>query len=95
MSRMNNVYTTLDSYQAGFLVIKGFRPSLRKSGASQKIVYEFQASEDLYDTLAEYHNGAIVEALQFALSVKTLKSQIFSMRRSEDEIHDNRPFSRS
>jgi Domain of unknown function (DUF5659) len=78
-------FTTLDSYTAGYLTLKGFIPHLIQQGS--KIVFCFDSSEDLYKALHDYHGGARVQAVRFALAVKTLKSQIHSLRRNKEEYY--------
>lgn len=73
-----SLYTTLDAYQAGFLITRGHRPALIDQGS--KVAFGFVASDTLYDDLADYTNGAIIEASRFASTIKQLKSQIFSRR---------------
>lgn len=75
------VFTTLDAYLAGYLTLKEFIPKLINQG--DKIVFSFEASEELYKSIAEYNSGAMVEASQLALATKTLKSRIHSMRRDK------------
>lgn len=82
---MERIYTTLDAYQAGFLTLKGHIPELIQQG--DKIVFAFNASDDLYKAIAEYNNGAKVEASKLALAIKTLKSQIHSLRRSKEKSY--------
>ena len=78
----NEIFTTLDSYISGYLTIKGFIPTLVEQ--SEKVVFVFDSSDALYQAIAEYNNGAIVSASQLALAVKTLKSQIHSLRRNKE-----------
>jgi hypothetical protein len=87
-------WTTLDAFISGFLVTQGFTPSLISQNGNRKIAFSFPSSPELYKALNEYNNGALIEASRFALTVKALKSQIFSMKtnneqRSEDS-HDPR-----
>ncbi len=86
--RKNNeqsVYTTLDAYQAGFLTLSGFIPKLVDQNG--KIVFVFIQSDAMLQKLSDYNAGAVVEASRFAFTIKTLKSQIHSMRREKDEIY--------
>jgi hypothetical protein len=76
------IYTTLDSYQAGFLSLKGHIPELREQNG--KVIFVFTHSDALLKSLLDYNNGAMVEASRFAFSIKALKSQIHSMRRDKD-----------
>ena len=82
------IYTTLDSYTAGYLTLQGFSPQLIKQ--DNKIVFCFDATPELFQSINKYNGGASIEAIRFALAIKTLKSQIHSMRRSDD--NDYRPF---
>jgi hypothetical protein len=75
-------YSTLDAYQAGFLTLRGYSPKLVDQNG--KIVFVFIQSDELLRVLAEYSAGAVVEAARFAFSIKTLKSQIHSMRREKE-----------
>ncbi|MGA3172937.1 MAG: DUF5659 domain-containing protein [Syntrophorhabdales bacterium] len=81
-----STFSTLDAYLAGFLSINGCKPTL-KTERSGKIAFHFEASDTLYQRISEYNAGATCVALQLALTVKNLKSQIFS-RRSDDEKND-------
>ena len=77
----DKVFTTLDAYLSGYLTLRGFIPELIQQG--EKIVFSFDATEDLYLTISEYNTGARVEASQLALATKALKSQIHSLRRGK------------
>jgi hypothetical protein len=77
-------YSTLDAYQAGFLTLKGYIPRLVDQNG--KIVFVFAWTEELLQALAEYSTGAVVEAARFAFAIKTLKSQIHSMRKDKDNL---------
>lgn len=72
------VYTTLDAYQAGFLTLRGFNSKIIRH--KDKFVFAFSASNALYQTIAEYKSGAMVEAVRFAFVVKNAESQILSAR---------------
>jgi hypothetical protein len=75
------VFTTLDVYISGFLVLKGFKPLLIPQENGKKIVFVFPYSEDLNKEITNYNNGEKVAANRFTLTIKTLKSHIFSLRR--------------
>ena len=81
-------FTTLDAYLAGFLVLSGFKPDLIEQGP--KVVFSFTKTDALLDALSQYNAGATVEAVRFALTIKTLKSQIFSMRRNKEYRYEQR-----
>lgn len=76
------VFTSLDAYLSGYLTLRGFIPKLIEQG--EKVVFAFNSSDAFYQAIAEYNNGAIVSASQLALAVKTLKSQIHSLRRNKE-----------
>jgi hypothetical protein len=78
-----SLYTTLDAYQAGYLCLKGFVPTFIEEGP-RKIVFGFNESENLFREIQNYHDGARVEAIRLAVSVKTLKSKIFSMKMEKE-----------
>ncbi len=82
-------FTTLDAYMAGFLVLRGFTPELIEQGP--KVVFSFIRTDALLDALSQYNAGATVEAVRFALTIKTLKSQIFSLRRNKDDSSSRKP----
>ncbi len=75
---MNKVFTTLDAYQAGFLLLKGYLPELTEQG--EKVVFVFCANEALYRDLANYAAGALVRASEFATAIKGLKAEIYALR---------------
>lgn len=81
---MAAIYTTLDAYQAGFLTLKNHFPNFIEQGS--KVVFSFSATDGLYRDIADYNAGAVVEALRLALAVKTLKSQIHSLRKNKDYV---------
>lgn len=76
-------YTTLDSYIAGFLLLRNHFPELLEQG--QKIVFSFPLSEQLLRDLQDYTSGAMVAASQMAFACKSLKSQIHSIRNTIKE----------
>jgi hypothetical protein len=84
-----SLYTTLDSYQAGFLRLRGHIPALIEERG--KFVFAFKSSEQLKQDLYEYHNGAVVEALKLTNSIKQLKSEIFSRRSNGYDCKDLNP----
>jgi hypothetical protein len=80
-------YTTLDAYQAGFLNLKGHSPQFVNQ--QEKIVFVFKLDEALIKDLSDYNSGALIEASRFAFAIKTLKSQIHSMRRGKENFNDS------
>jgi hypothetical protein len=82
---MNNSFTTLDAYLAGYLSLKGFMPELIQQGP--KVVFSFKDTPDLNQAISAYNAGEEVEAFRFVMSVKTLKSRIFSLRKNKDTYH--------
>ena len=81
------VFTTLDAYTAGYLFLNKFTPELIQQGS--KVVFCFDATDELYQSISEYNSGATVEAVRFTLAIKNLKSQIFSMRRNKENWQGN------
>ncbi len=79
------VYTTLDAYQAGFLTLKKHTPDFIDQQG--KIVFVFTQSDQLLQDLADYHAGAVIEAVRFAFAIKTLKSQIHSLRKNKENFN--------
>lgn len=75
-------YTTLDAYQAGFLTLRKHTPDFIDQQG--KIVFVFIQSAELLRDLTDYNAGAVVEASRFAFAIKTLKSQIHSMRKNKE-----------
>jgi hypothetical protein len=80
------IYSTLDAYQAGFLTLRGHTPNFIQQG--DKIVFVFSGNDSLYKDLSDYNSGAKVEALRLSVAIKSLKSQIHSMRRGKGDIYD-------
>jgi len=78
-------YTTLDAYQAGFLALNGFIPKLVDQ--TGKVVFVFIQSDAMLQKLLDYNAGAVVEASKFAFAIKTLKSQIHSMRKNKENFN--------
>lgn len=85
---MKNAYSTLDAYQAGFLALRGHSPSLTAQG--DKVVFLFESSEGLYKDLTDYNTGALVEASRFAMTIKSLKSQIFGLRMNKGKRYEKK-----
>jgi hypothetical protein len=79
------VFTTLDAYLSGYLTLQGFIPRLIYQG--EKIVFSFDAPDELYQAISEYNYGATVEASKFAFAIKTLKSQIHSLRKNKGNMY--------
>ena len=71
-------YTTLDAYQSGFLTLRGHCPKLVDQNG--KIIFVFTVADNFLKDLTDYSSGAMVEAFRLASAVKTLKSQIHSLR---------------
>ncbi len=82
-AQKEKIHTTLDAYTAGWLTLKGFTPQLIDQG--NKIVFCFYATPELFQSINEYNSGASIEAIRFTLAIKTLKSQIFSLRKNNDK----------
>ena len=82
-------FTTLDAYLSGYLALKGFKPHLVFQPGKDKVVFSFQNTPELLEVISEYNQGGKVEALNFAVTIKALKSQIHS-RRNKD--HENEKF---
>jgi hypothetical protein len=82
--KFEKVYTTLDAYLAGFLALRGHIPQLVNQRG--KVVFLFLQSEELLAKLTDYNTGAEVEAARFAFMIKTLKSQIHSMRKNKENF---------
>jgi hypothetical protein len=78
------LYTTLDAYQSGFLTLRGHYPKLADQNG--KIIFVFAVSDEFLKDLADYNNGATVEAFRLASAIKTLKSQIHSVRKSKENF---------
>jgi|WetSurSiteA1Bulk_404760.scaffolds.fasta_scaffold78760_1 hypothetical protein len=78
-------YTTLDSYIAGFLSLKGHIPTLIEQG--EKVVFSFPVCDQLFVDLSAYSDGEKIEASKLAFAIKSLKSQIFSMRRDKEKSY--------
>ena len=75
------MFSTLDSYLAGFLSLQGHQPSLIDQNG--KIAFAFPQTEDLRRSLAEFNSGVMVKANAYAFEIKSLKSRIHEMRREE------------
>lgn len=87
-----NKYTTLDSYLAGYLALRGFDPGLVEQGG--KVVFVFSLTADLRRSLDEFNSGALVKATAYVFEVKSLKSRIHEMRR-EKGLHRETGFQRT
>ncbi len=90
-------WTTLDAFISAYLVTQGFNPSLISQNNNRKIAFSFPATPELYKALNAYNSGALIAASKFALTVKSLKSQIFSMKTNNEprsEENEPRSFSR-
>jgi hypothetical protein len=83
---IENPFTTLDSYLAGWLVSKKHTPQLIEQG--NKIVFYFNASDELFQDLDEYNAGAMIEASRFAFLIKGLKSRIHSLRKKKGSYEE-------
>lgn len=52
-AQKEKIYTTLDSYTAGYLSLQGFTPQLIEQG--NKIVFCFDATPELFQIINEYN----------------------------------------
>ncbi len=68
----------LDIYLASYLVIKGFNPDLTLKGT--RIVFEFPATEEVYQYSKEYHDNPLVHVLDYTSTIRQLKARMFSMK---------------
>jgi len=75
---MKKVFTSLDAYLSGYLTLKEFTPKLINQG--DKVIFSFNASDELYNAISEYNSGALIEGVRFALIVEDLKSQVFLLK---------------
>jgi hypothetical protein len=78
-------FTTLDAYLSGYLAIKGFKPNLISQPGTDKLIFSFKSSPKLLDTINAYNEGGEIGALRFAVTIKALRSQIYSLRRREHD----------
>lgn len=76
---MIRAYTTYDAYLAGYLALKGYSPRLQLQ-SNNRVIFNFTESPNLQSEIMNYNSGAIIEAVRFTLSIKSLKNQIFSMK---------------
>jgi len=76
-AQKEKIYTTLDSYTAGYLSLHGFTPQLIEQ--DNKIVFCFDATPELFQTINEYNSGASIDVIRFALAIKIIeKSNSFN-----------------
>ncbi|CAG1065990.1 hypothetical protein BAC1_01587 [uncultured bacterium] len=73
-------YTTMDAYQAAYLVIHGHAPELLHEGP--KVIFAFKSTPTLFKDISDYQSGSRVEALRLANTIKILKSQIFAKKKN-------------
>jgi hypothetical protein len=78
----DKVYLTMDAYTAGFLSLRDHTPSFIQQDS--KVVFSFVANEKLFSDLSDFNNGAVIEASRLVFAIKTLKSQIHTMRRNKE-----------
>ena len=54
-----------------------------------KVVFYFDATDELYQAINDYNSGTTIEAVRFALAIKNLKSQIQSARNNKENNSKN------
>ena len=79
-NKEQRLYTTLDAYRAGFLKLRGNEPVLLKQ--EDKVVFAFPVTITLLKHIDEYENGAMVDAFKYSLTIKSLKTEIYTLRNS-------------
>ena len=82
---MENGFSTLDSYLAGFLTLQGHQPTLVDQGG--KIAFIFPLTAALRRSLDDFNSGALVKASAYVFEVKSLKSRIFEVRRQNEKAY--------
>jgi hypothetical protein len=78
-----SIFSTLDAYQAAFLSLRGNTPQLVNQHG--KIVFLFSVTEQFNKDIADYMAGATVNALQFSMIIKSLKTRIFTLKTEREK----------
>ncbi len=80
---MDKVHSTLDVYIAAWIFLTtGTYPTLKNHKG--KVSFHFPLTDEVIQSIGNYNSGKKIEALKFALTIKNLKSQIFSLKNQSD-----------
>ena len=77
---MGKQFETMEIYLASFLSLHGISPGL--DNRNGKIVFTFEASDDLYRLLNRYNSNQQVCVGDFVTMVKTLRGKMLTAKES-------------
>ena len=75
---MIKTFQTLDLYLSAFLSLQGISPNLKING--NKVVFFFDASDQLYKLLADFNSNISIPVTDFCTAIKILRGQMITMR---------------
>lgn len=73
----DKTFQTLDLYLSAYLSLHGLQPSLK---INNKIIFCFPVSDKLYQLIEQYNSDKPVPVASFVASLKTLRSQMLSLK---------------
>lgn len=77
---MSNIFSTINIYLAAFLGLKGFSYELTR-GHDGKLLFSFDNTPALKNTLEDFNNGGTVPAWQFVEYIKRFKTDLYNAKR--------------
>jgi len=78
MPKAKEMFTTLDVFLSGFLLLRGIQPLLQSKEG--RITFYFAVNDDLFRLIRDFNGNALVPVAQYATAVKALRGQMLSMR---------------
>ncbi len=78
---MFHTFKTLDIYLSAFLLLCGLKPDLEVNNG--KVVFAFQATDELYRYLAYYNEGVDVKVTEYVTTIKILRGQMLTLRNAK------------
>lgn len=78
MGKAKNKLPVFDIHAAAYLEFKSISPELIMQGT--RVVFEFEASEKVYQLLREYQSNPSVSILDYVNVLRRLRARMLSMR---------------
>ncbi len=80
---MEKIFSTMDVYVTAYIYLTtDVYPTLKNYKG--KVSFNFPLTGEVIQSINNYNTGKKIEALKFSLTIKNLKSQIFSLKNQEE-----------
>jgi hypothetical protein len=79
---ITNKIPIFDINIAAFLKMKGHTPEFTKNGT--RVVFEFAATQEIYDDMRDYQTNATVPVIDFVTALRFLRSKMYQEREEKE-----------